>query len=140
MELFSPTSLTNVRTSEMLIVLAKTAAKTIYDKLRDELKATFKYLSISGSEYSWNGCGEARKKALLGKKATNDEAESALGGMTSNIQRYERINISCAGAIRDAKRNKFLQREYVPPRRSLPQKLKVSFMDQVRYYEKQSSR
>ena len=129
MELFSPASLTNVRTSEMLFVLAKTAAKAIYDKLRDESKPTFKYLSISGSEYSWNGCGEARKKALLGKKATNDEAESALGGMTSNIQRYGRINISCAGAISDAKRNKFLQREYVPPRRSLPQKLKVSLMD-----------
>ena len=51
MELFSPTSLTNVRTSEMLIVLAKTAAKAIDDELRDESKATFKYLSISGSEY-----------------------------------------------------------------------------------------
>ena len=86
MELFSPASLTNIRTSEMLIVLAKTAARAIYDKLRDESKATFKYLSVSGSEYSWNGCGEARKKALLGKKATNDEAESALGGTTSNIQ------------------------------------------------------
>ncbi len=85
MELFSPTSLTNVRTSEMLIVLAKTAAKAIDDELRDESKATFKYLSISGSEYQ-NGCGEARKKALLGKKATNDEAESALGGTTPNIQ------------------------------------------------------
>jgi hypothetical protein len=47
MELFSPASLTNMRTSEMLIVLTKTAARTIYDELRDELKATFKYLSVS---------------------------------------------------------------------------------------------
>jgi hypothetical protein len=117
MELFSPASLTNIRTSEMLIVLAKTAARAIYDELRDESKATFKYLSVSGSEYSWNGCGEARKKALLGKKATNDEAESTLGGTTSNIQRYGRINISSAGAISDAKRNGFLQREYVPPQK-----------------------
>ena len=117
MELFSPVSLTNIRTSEMLIVLAKTAARAIYDELRDESKATFKYLSVSGSEYSWNGCGEARKKALLGKKATNDEAESALGGTASNIQRYGRINISSAGAISDAKRNGFLQREYMPPRK-----------------------
>jgi hypothetical protein len=117
MELFSPVSLTNIGTSEMLIVLAKTAARAIYDELRDESKATFKYLSVSGSEYSWNGCGEARKKALLGKKATNDEAESALGGTTSNIQQYGRINISSAGAISDAKRNGFLQREYMPPRK-----------------------
>lgn len=93
----------------MFIVLAKTAARAIYDELRDASKATFKYLSVSGSEYSWNGCGEARKKALLGKKATSDEAESALGGTTSNIQRYGRINISSAGAISDAKRNGFLQ-------------------------------
>ena len=48
---------------------------------------------------------------MLGKKATNDEAESALGGTTSNIQRNGRINISSAGAISDAKRNGFLQRE-----------------------------
>jgi hypothetical protein len=77
-----------VKTSEMLINLAKTAAKAIYDELRDESKATFKYLSVSGSKYSWKGCDDARKKALLGKKATNDEAESALGGTMENIQRY----------------------------------------------------
>jgi hypothetical protein len=128
MDLFSPVSLTNIRTIEMLIVLAKTAARAIYDELRDESKATFKYLSVSGSEYLWNGCGEARKKALLGKKATNDEAESALGGTTSNIQRYGQINISSAGAISDAKRNGFLQREYMPPRKSHLQKLRASFM------------
>ena len=33
MELFSPASLTNIRTSEMLIVLAKTAARAIYDEI-----------------------------------------------------------------------------------------------------------
>ena len=82
--------------------------------------ATFKYLSVSRFEYSWNGCGEARKKALLEKKATNDEAESAFGGTTSNIQQNGRINISYAGAISDAKRNEFLQQEqeYVPPRKN----------------------
>jgi len=116
-ELFSPSSLTNVKTSEMLINLAKTAAKAIYDELRDESKATFKYLSVLGSKYSWKGCDDARKKALLGKKATNDEAESALGGTTGNIQRYGRINISSAGAISDTKRNEFLQQQSVPPRK-----------------------
>jgi hypothetical protein len=45
-ELFSPLSLTNVKTSGMLINLAKTATKAIYDELRDDSKATFKYLSV----------------------------------------------------------------------------------------------
>jgi hypothetical protein len=106
---FSPSSLTNVKTKGMLVNLAKTAAKAIYDELRDESKATFKYLSVLGSKYLWKGCDEARKKALLGKKAKNDEAESALGGTTANVQQYGQINISSAGAISDTKRNEFLQ-------------------------------
>jgi hypothetical protein len=116
-ELFSPLSLTNVKTSGMLVNLAKTAEKAIYDELRDESKSTFKYLSFLGSKYLWKGYDEARKKALLGKKATNDEAESALDGTTSNIQQYEQINISSAGAISDTKRNEFLQQKSVPPRK-----------------------
>jgi hypothetical protein len=72
MELFSSLSLTNVKTSGMLVNLAKMAAKVIYDELRDESKATFKYLSVLGSKYLWKGYDEARKKALLGKKATNE--------------------------------------------------------------------
>jgi len=43
--------------------------------------------------------------------------DEILGGTTSNIQRYGRINISSAGVISDAKRNGFLQQEYVPPRK-----------------------
>jgi hypothetical protein len=95
--------------------LAKTAAKAIYDELRDESKATFKYLSVSGSKYLWKGCDEGRKKALLGKKARNDEAESALGGTTANIQQYGGIIILSAGAISDTKKDEFLQRKSVPP-------------------------
>jgi hypothetical protein len=117
MELFSPLSLTNVKTSGMLVNLAKMAAKATYDELRDESKATFKYLSVLGSKYLSKGCDEARKKALLGKKATNDEAESALGETTANIQRYGGINILSAGAISDTKINEFLQQKSVPPQK-----------------------
>ncbi len=48
-KLFSPLSLTIVKTSGMLVNLAKMAAKAIYDELRDEYKATLKYLSVLGS-------------------------------------------------------------------------------------------
>jgi len=54
----------------------------------DETKATYKYTNQSGSEYSYNHCGSEKKKALLGRKATNDEAESALGGATAQVQEY----------------------------------------------------
>jgi hypothetical protein len=68
MELFSPLSLTNVKTSGMLVNLAKTAAKAIHDELGDDSKATFQYLSVLGSKYSWIGCDEARKKAFARKE------------------------------------------------------------------------
>ena len=64
----------------------RTAAGAICTELQDEKKATYKYLSISGSEYSWSRRGEDKKKALLGNTATNDEAESTLGGTTATIQ------------------------------------------------------
>lgn len=42
--------------------------------------------------------------------ATNDEAESALGSVTGNIQRYGRINLFSSAAITTAKRTKIFQR------------------------------
>lgn len=72
----------------------------------------------SGSEYSHNHCGSEKKKAMLGRKATNeDEAESALGGATAQVQEYGRINISSAAAISDMNRNKYLQRKHEPARK-----------------------
>jgi hypothetical protein len=68
--------------------LAESAAKTICDELLDETKATYKYTTQSGSEYSYNHCGNEKKKAMLGRKATNDKAKSALGGATAQVQEY----------------------------------------------------
>jgi hypothetical protein len=116
-ELFSPTRPTNVKTKEFVVGLANTAAKAICDKLVDESKATYKYTSMSKSDHSYKHCSEERKRALLGKRATNDKAKSALGGATANIQRYGRINISSAGAMSDVNQNKFLQQEFQPQRK-----------------------
>ncbi len=80
---------------------------------RRGLCSSFEHLLISGSEYSWNHCGEEKKKALLGNSATNDEAESTLGGTTANIQRFGRIALSSAGAVSDMKRNAFLKRDAI---------------------------
>ena len=47
---------------------------------------------------------------MLGKSATNDEAESCLGGTTAQVQRFERLALASAAAISDMRRNAFLHR------------------------------
>ena len=96
----------------------RTVVDAICTELQNKKKAVYKYLSISGLEYSWNHCGEEKKKALLGNTATNDEAESTLGGTTANIQRFGRIALSSAGAVSDMKRNAFLQRDTIPTKKN----------------------
>ena len=102
--LFHPTQKSHTETTDRVIELAEVATEAIVCELLDEKKATHKYLSVSGSEYSAAHCNfESRQKALLGVTATNDEAEGVLGGITSNIQRHSHINISSAGAVSDTK-------------------------------------
>ena len=48
-ELFLPSNKTNAGTNGRLIELAIVAAQEILDELRDEKKATWKYLSVSES-------------------------------------------------------------------------------------------
>ncbi len=99
---------------DMVVRLAKSAAKTICDELLDETKAIYKYTNQSGSKYSYSHCGDEKKKAMLGRKATNNEAESALDGATVQVQEYGRINISSVAAISDMNQNKYLQRKHEP--------------------------
>eukprot|EP00956_Cyclotella_meneghiniana_P034905 scaffold109285_cov63-Cyclotella_meneghiniana.AAC.1 len=104
--LFNPTRETDKETTDTVIELASTAVDAVITELEDKRKATFKYLDISGSEYCFANCTEDRKAALMGVTATNDEAESALGSVTGNIQRYGRINLFAAAAVASAKRTK----------------------------------
>jgi hypothetical protein len=106
-ELFHPSDATNAATNKCLVELAKVAAQGILDKLHDEKKATWKYLSISGSTLSFRGCPKEVKEGLHGRDATNDRSESALGGTTHQLQRYGRIGISNAAAISNAKTNDY---------------------------------
>ncbi len=104
-ELFSPSDQTNAATNERLVQLAKVVAQGILDKLHDEKKATWKYLSISGSPLSYQGCPEEVKEGLRGHEATNDRSKSALGGTTHQFQKYGHIGITNAAAVSDAKTN-----------------------------------
>ena len=93
-----------------MIELAEIAANAIISKLRDEKKATHKYLSRFNKDYSYTHASEQKKKVFLGKKAINNEAESALGGATAQIQCFGCIGLSHAAAVSDIKRNAFFHR------------------------------
>ncbi len=130
-ELFSPSSLTNIKTSSMHFKLAKMAAKAIYDEMRDESKATFKYLSVLGSKYSWNGFDAARKKPLLGKKATNNEAESAVGGTTENRRNMDKSRFQVQEQSVTLKETNSYSKKMCLHGKSLPQNLKGYCRDSV---------
>ena len=101
-------------------VLGSIAASTFIRELLDQNKATYKYLSVSESEFSHRYSTVERKQSLIGIRATNDEAESVLGGATANIQQYGRISLSGAGAVGDMKHNSFLHRPTKSKSKSKP--------------------
>ena len=78
--------------------------------MEDEKKATYKYLSISRSEFSYEHCPEDVKKSMLGKMAYNDLAERSFAGVTAQVQYYGRIGMSAAAEVSDVGRNDFLSR------------------------------
>ena len=55
-ELFSPQYRNNKDSTAMLETLFTIALKVMIKDLEDKKKATYKYLSLSGSEYSWEHC------------------------------------------------------------------------------------
>ena len=69
-------------------------------------KATYKYLNIFDSTFSYNHCPEADKKETLGQMTTNDMAESALGGAITNVQRGGYIHLIGPSTESDTKQNK----------------------------------
>ena len=52
-ELFSPQDLNNKDSNTILETLGMIAVKDMINDIEDKTKATYKYLSISGTEYSW---------------------------------------------------------------------------------------
>jgi hypothetical protein len=78
------------------------------DKLLDPKKATFQYLSESGSDYCWSKCSDEVEIALIGKMAVNNRAESSFAGVTAQIQDYGRIGLPNGAAISNMGRNGFL--------------------------------
>ena len=84
-EIFHPVDEDNHHSTEMLENLAGIGIAALIAELEDEDKATYKYLSISGTEFSYEHCPDNVKKAMIGKMASNDLAESSFAGVTAQV-------------------------------------------------------
>jgi hypothetical protein len=107
-ELFHPRDQDNKDSTEMLEMLAPVMASAWTVELTDEKKATWQFLSESGSSLSWDHCPDDVKEALKGMMAVNDLAESSFAGVTAQVQVYGRIGMSNAAGVSDLNRNGFL--------------------------------
>ena len=65
-ELFHPADHDNKDSTSIVEDVAKIAVQAIKTELEDEKKATYKYLSISGSSFSYDHCSEEEKGAMIG--------------------------------------------------------------------------
>jgi hypothetical protein len=64
--LFDPQRLTDKETKQKVLEFGPVAVIAFIRELLDEKKATWKYLSISGSGYRWANSTDERKAALIG--------------------------------------------------------------------------
>ena len=83
----------------MLETPGKISVKALIKELEDKTKATYKYLSIFGTNYSWDHCTETTKKAMLGKIVTTNLSERSFAGVTSKVQTYGWIDMCNASDI-----------------------------------------
>ena len=103
----------NKHRTEHVLKLVKVVAEASIKEMTDENKAIHRYISANGKDkaiYSHRHSSTARREALRGVPATNDNAESALGGATHQLQKFGRIGINRAAAINDLRRNNWLSR------------------------------
>ena len=109
-EMFSPENLDNQDSIDTLEKIAAIVTEALVVEMEDEKKTTYKYLSISGLEFSYQHCPEDFKKSMVGKMASNDLAESSFAGVTAQVQCYVRIGMSAAAEGSDVGINGFLRR------------------------------
>ena len=102
-ELSNPVNRDNRNSTEMLLKVTKIGIDGFIKEMLNEEKASYKYLSRLGSEFSYNYCPNEGKEALMGTRATNDEAESSFPGLTCDIQCFGCIGMHSAVSISDAK-------------------------------------
>ena len=98
-ELFSPENLDNQDSTDTLENIAAIGFAALVVEMENIKKPTYKYLSITGFELSYEHCPEDVKKSMLGKMASNDLAESSFAGVNVQVQCYGWIEMSAAAAV-----------------------------------------
>ena len=61
-------------------------------------------------EYSWDGSSDKLKESLIGLMATYCLAESSFGGVTAQLEVFERVGLAYTAAVSDMQRHGFLKR------------------------------
>ena len=95
-ELFAPVVEDNKNTRDIIETLADIVSGSFLQKLWNTNKASYKYLTSSGSLFSFTHSPEEIRKDMIREMATNDIAESSFAGVSSHIQKFSRINILLA--------------------------------------------
>ena len=109
-ELSSPENIDNQDSTDTLEKISAIGIAALVVEMENEKKTTSKYLSISGSDFSYEHCPEDVKKSMLRKMASNDLAISSFSGVAAQVKCYGRIVMSAAAAVSDVGRNGFLSR------------------------------
>ena len=109
-ELWNPRSKTNQKCTPRLLGIVKVAFLKWKEEMLDEKKATYYNLSISGDKRSFRHSSAEDKALSVGCYGTNDLAESALGGVTRNIQEGGVLGVHRAAAESDARKGKIFSR------------------------------
>ena len=117
-ELFNPTDVDNIDSTEISIELGQLATSEIVAEIRDPKKATSRHLTSAEGTLSWGKISDEEHEALKGKMAVNDPAESTFGATTREISTFGRIGFGEASGVATARRNKDFMRNTSTEKRS----------------------
>ena len=106
-ELFNPTDEDNKATTPFMQKLGKITAETFIDEFQDRKKVTWEHLTELKGKRSFGECSTEEKDALVGKRATNDVAESSFLSFTEQLK-YTMINFHAAAGVSDLHCNGYL--------------------------------
>ena len=110
-ELFYPTRLDIVESTNYSVELASEAASIFCIEFRDEKKATAKYLSAIGGSKSMKKITEEECNAGLGVDASNSISESLHAAATENLKTFGTIDLQHSAGQGQTRHNKDFGRQ-----------------------------
>ena len=107
-ELFDPSNVDNKNTTKLMPVLGRITAKCMIEEFLHQKKVMCWYLSKNDGCLSFKVSTNKEKAALVGKRATNNSAESSFLSFTQQLVAYNMINFHAVGGYSNAKQNCYL--------------------------------